>query len=202
MGYSAAWRAGDLVASRRVSSTARNLSSKPGFEGWNGRKMSRSNPAASAARNNSSRRSMKAYAASWLGKSDVSTNQTKSSAVISRTSPSASVSGGRSLCAMLHLLTFVGFSQRNDTANVVSQGVGADMHPTIEGGIADHADFAIIVAAIDLFSAPLPIQPHRLAQRNPVFRQIGRVLCLIPLKLRARQPIPAMVSGALTGGLK
>ena len=59
---------------------------------------------------------------------------------------------------------------------------------------------AIAKAAIGSGLATLPIQPHGIAQGNPMFRPVGRVLPLIPLKLHDRHIGAILVTNPLTGG--
>ena len=74
------------------------------------------------------------------------------------------------------------------------------MQATLKQRIARDAELAIVKADIGNIPPALPIQPHRIRQRNPMFRPVGRVLSLIPLKLHDRHIGAILVTNPLTGG--
>ena len=196
MAYSAACLT--CFTSASIASVARSI--KPGFDGAKDRNASRSIPSCSAMAKKASRSFRNDALPRCPPKSSDRTAQRKSSSVNPLTSPSASVSGGRSRYAICHHLTFVGFSQRNDSPVLLSAHVDTDKKPRSKPSISNYSDLTVIVTNVDEIKTNTPIQMHRLRQRNPMFRTVGRILRLIPFNIHRSQITARMVNTPLTGG--
>lgn len=194
-GYSAACCVVSSTGPRAVATR----SSNPGFVGPNCRKYSGESPAPAPAFRIAMRRALNACTA-WIDpKSATFIAQSHSSAVGVLASPSASIRGGLGFAAISFYLTIVGFSQGNDPKRFVTQRVDADVQAISKAGIGDNSIFPIVCAQILHFCPVGPIQTDSLGQRNPMFRAVGLILRLIPVKLHTPQLGTARVSAQLTG---
>ena len=196
MGYLAACLAVFMTAPK-ASATR---SSKPGFDGNRCKKAVRGMPAMSAARSISARRVRKTSDPAMPPKSSSRTAQRHSSSDNSRTSLSESSIGFGCRCAIFPYLTTAGLSQRNDAQRLGSCCEHTGMKPPVQQRKANPTLLSIVAPVILNGNATGPIQQRRLPQRNPMFRPVGRILSLVPVKLHGGQSGSRMVSIPLIGG--
>jgi hypothetical protein len=194
-GHSAACR----PARAADSSAAVARSMKPGLLGAKGRKVSRAIPACSAACRKRARSSTNLAAVMKLGKSVALTAQFHSSFVGVLASPSASIRGCFTRCAMVPYLTTVGLSQRDDAHCIAAQRIGTSVEPPKNAPICKPARFAIVVSGVGDDLRPRPIQPRRVGQRQPMLAPVLRILHRIPLELHAPDVARSVMNNRLTG---